>query len=147
MVEKGLLMLALLCIPAMLLVKPVYLKFKFRKIENEEVANSNDEEVKVGSKSYLAHSTFQKSIFFFNFFDVGAYFYLFYYEPINICILKYIEKEVPFCYVIIIPGSRLISPDFLYDATFFLKKKLPNFSISVSGHLILTGHYIANCPS
>ncbi|VBB25214.1 unnamed protein product [Acanthocheilonema viteae] len=45
-VEKGLLILALLCIPAMLLVKPIYLKFKFRKIGNEEVGNIDNDEVK-----------------------------------------------------------------------------------------------------
>ncbi|EJD75960.1 V-type ATPase [Loa loa] len=46
MVEKGLLILAILCIPVMLLVKPFYLKFKFWKIGDEEIANIDDSEVK-----------------------------------------------------------------------------------------------------
>ncbi|CAG9532743.1 unnamed protein product [Cercopithifilaria johnstoni] len=46
-VEKGLLILALLCVPVMLLAKPIYLKFKMRKIGDEEVANIDKEKVKL----------------------------------------------------------------------------------------------------
>nr|CTP81363.1 BMA-VHA-6 [Brugia malayi] len=46
MVEKGLLMLTVLCIPVMLLVKPIYLKFKTQKIAHDEVANIDTYAVK-----------------------------------------------------------------------------------------------------
>lgn len=52
-VEKGLLMLALLCIPAMLLVKPVYLNFKCRKTGDDEVASTGTGKEKVRSKAIL----------------------------------------------------------------------------------------------
>uniref|UniRef100_A0A1I8F1L0 V-type proton ATPase subunit a n=1 Tax=Wuchereria bancrofti TaxID=6293 RepID=A0A1I8F1L0_WUCBA len=45
-VEKGLLMLTILCIPVMLFVKPIYLKFKPQKIRDEEVANIDNYAVK-----------------------------------------------------------------------------------------------------